>query len=228
MKKIIIFLFAIFSILILNAQKIGLKVGLNMSGVNTNIELTEENAKELLPGFSGGLAFDYTPNKLGLRVEALYSQKGYKLTVNSTVDGTDVVNNFSLKLNYIEVPILLKYKLGPAYITAGPYLAYAMDGKEIATITVDGKKIAEEQYADYGATPSNDVFKGKEFSGDDITFKRTDLGVNVGLGAEFLMFFTEIRYGKGLTNINELKDASVNKYTKNYTITFSVGILLGK
>lgn len=228
MKKLTLTTIAILSVFLLNAQKIGLKAGLNMSGISTNIEINEEHAEDLLPGLCGGLVFDYTPDKIGFKIEALYSQKGYKLTVNSTVDGTDVVNNFSLKLNYIQVPILLKYKLGPAYIVAGPYFAYAMDGKEIATITVDGKKIAEEQYADYGATPSNDVFKSKEFSGDDITFKRTDLGINVGVGAEFLMFFTEIRYGKGLTNISDIKTIPADKYKKNYTLTFSVGVLFGK
>ena len=233
MKKITLTIIAIFVIFSLSAQKIGFKAGLNLSGINTNtinLDPDIETAKSLLLGLNGGLVFDYNPDIFGLRVEAIYSQKGYKLKTDSKLaDGTtDVVTDFSLKLNYIEVPIMLKLKYGPAYVVAGPYIAYAMDGKEIVTMTVDGKKLLEEQMEEQGQVPSNDVFKGAEFNGDKVAFSKTDYGINIGAGAEFLMFFAEARYSLGLANVSYFENMPKDTFTKNYTISFSVGMLFGR
>jgi len=225
MKKILFISAAILISLSGNAQKFGfgLKAGINLSGVNSSTTLQDYQTAALNGGLQGGLILEINPiKKIGFRTEALYSQKGYNIESDVNLNGTDAVINTSLTLNYIEVPLLLKLKLGPAYITAGPYLAYAVSGKDIATITVDGKKLAESQYADYGQIPSNDVFKDGEFNGDNITYKRTDAGVNIGLGVKLLMFFAEARYGTGLTNI---KNTSSDDYMKNYTVSLSVGVL---
>ena len=230
MKKIILTTIALSIILTINAQKIGTKLGLNLSGVNTSTQLSPEEIAKLLPGICGGFVFDYTPKHIGLVAEALYSQKGYKVKADAKlIDGTtDVTTDISLHLNYIEVPVMLKVKFGPAFIVAGPYMAYAMDGKRLVTMTVDGKKLLESQVEEQGQIPSNDVFKGAEFNGDNVTFSRTDYGINIGAGAEFLMFFAEARYGLGLANVSDFENMPSNFYTKNYTITLSVGVKFGK
>lgn len=232
MKRFIFLLFAILLFTNINAQKFGTKIGLNLSGINTNInyQLTQEEAMSLLPGINGGFIFDFTPKHVGFVAEVLYSQKGNNITADTKlIDGTtDVETNLSLHLNYIEIPLMLKLKYGPAYVVAGPYFAYAMDGKEIVTMTVDGNELIDSQIEEQGQIPSSDVFKHTELNGDNVTFSRTDFGVNVGVGAEFLMLFAEARYGLGLSNINDFGDITSDTYTKNYTISFSVGIKFGK
>ncbi len=226
MKKILLLTLALTAILSLNAQKFGLKIGVNLSGVNSSTTLQDYQSAALNGGLNGGLVFEISPVKrFGFRTEALFSQKGYEIESDVNVDGTDAVINSSLTLNYIEVPLLLKIKLGPAYITAGPYLAYAVSGEDIATITVDGQKLAEDQYADYGQVPSNDIFKDGEFNGDNITYNRTDAGINVGFGVKLLKFFAEARYGTGLANIKSYDGMPSDEYMRNYTINFSIGIL---
>jgi len=214
----------------MNAQKFGTKIGLNLSGINTDVDLQSYETSELLAGLNGGFVFDFTPKKVGIRIEALYSQNGYKVTADTKlVDGTtDVETDFSLNLDYIEIPILLKFKLGPAYLTAGPYFAYAVQGDEIVTMTTDLGELAESQVEDEGQIPYNDIFKDGEFNGDNITFDRTDFGLNIGAGVNFLMFFAEARYGVGLVDINDYDDINSDNLTNNYTITFSVGMMFGR
>ena len=230
MKRILITILALSLITTISAQKFGAKLGLNLSGVNTSTQLSTQEVAKLLPGICGGFVFDYTPKHIGIVAEALYSQKGYKVKADAKlIDGTtDVSTDISLHLNYIEVPVMLKVKFGPAFVVAGPYMAYAMDGKRLVTMTVDGKKLLESQVEEQGQIPSNDVFKGAEFNGDNVTFSRTDYGVNIGVGAEILMFFAEARYGLGLSNINDFENMPSDLYTKNYTITFAVGLKFGK
>jgi hypothetical protein len=226
MKKFFLIISVILISISLNAQKFGVKLGVNLAGVNSSTTLEDYQTAAFNGGLNGGFVFEYMPVKvLGLRTEALFSQKGYNVESDVTADGTDAVINTSLTLNYIEIPLLLKFKLGPLYLTAGPYLAYALSGKDIATITVDGQKLAEEQYADYGTVPSNDVFKDAEFNGDNIQFKRTDAGINLGLGIQLSKFFVEARYGTGLTNIRSYDGMPSDEYMKNYTISLSAGIL---
>ncbi len=226
MKKISLLIVALIIILNVNAQKFGFKIGVNLSGVNSSTTLQDYQSAALNGGLNGGLVFEFKPTKhVGFRTEALFSQKGYNVESDVNVDGTDAVINTSLTLNYIEVPLLLKFKLGPAYITAGPYLAYAVSGEDIASITVDGQKLAEDQYADYGQVPSNDIFKDGEFNGDNITYSRTDAGLNIGLGIKLLKFFAEARYGTGLANIKSYDGMPSDEYMRNYTLNLSIGIL---
>ncbi|MCD6556960.1 MAG: PorT family protein [Bacteroidales bacterium] len=229
MKKLFVLSIALLSIFSLNAQKFGFKVGVNLSGVNSSTTLSDYQTAALSGGLNGGLVFEFSPVKMiGIRTEALFSQKGYNIESDVNVNGTDAVINTSLTMNYLEIPLLLKLKLGPLYVTAGPYFAYAVSGKDIASITVDGQKLAESQYADYGQVPSDDVFKDSEFNGDNITYSRTDAGLNIGAGVKLLKFFAEARYGVGLTNIKSYSGMPSDEYMKNYTVSLSVGILFGK
>ncbi|MCF6366991.1 MAG: PorT family protein [Bacteroidales bacterium] len=224
MKKTIITLIAIILVINANAQKFGVKLGVNMSGINSSTQLQDIQTAALGTGLQGGFVFEFMPAKIGIRAEALYTQKGYNVETAISNDSTDIITDFSLNLNYIEVPVLLKIKMGPAYLVAGPYFGYAMSGEEIITMTVDGEELVNSQIEAQGSIPSNDVFKSGEFNGDNIKFSRTDFGLNAGLGVKFLKFFAEARYGVGLANIQNYDNMPADEFTKNYTITFSLGM----
>jgi hypothetical protein len=229
MKKIIITVFTVLSITVLNAQSFGFKIGGNLSGISSNMFNTDSLVNQMKPGLTGGLVFEINPVKyFGVRAEAIFSQKGYSYNINTQLDTADIVTDISVNINYIEVPVLLKLNFGPAYIAAGPYFGYAMSGKEIAEVTVDGQKLAEELYTNYGQVPSNDVFKSGEFNGDNVQFTRTDFGINAGFGVKFLKFFVEGRYGIGLSNIEDYQNMPPEDFKKNYTISLSAGVLFGK
>ncbi|NPA68707.1 MAG: PorT family protein [Chlorobi bacterium] len=230
MKKLTL-LTAVFiiSLMSVNAQRFGIKAGLNLSGINTDTELAEMQTEDLLAGLNGGFVFELNPfEHVGFRAEALFSQKGYSLTTDADIDGTDIVTDYSLNMDYLEIPVLMKFKFGPAYFTAGPYFAYAVSGDEIISMTIDGEELAESQIEEQGAIPSNDIFKDGEFNGDNINFDRTDFGIQAGAGIEFMKFFAELRYAAGLTDIDKDKGLTEDDFTKNYTISITAGILFGK
>ena len=103
MKKIawtgIVLLFAV----TMNAQSFGFKIGANLSGINSNMLDIDSLTDQLKPGLTGGLVFEYNPAKhFGIRAEAIFSQKGYKINAESTLDTTDIVTDISVNINYIE------------------------------------------------------------------------------------------------------------------------------
>lgn len=104
--------------------KWGLKAGLNVSDISTDLKETIDS----YTGFQVGPITEFTIPIIGLGFDAalLYSQRGFKAEDKSN------------RLSYLEVPVNLKYKiqlipmLVGAYATAGPYLSYKLSGSNRA------------------------------------------------------------------------------------------------
>jgi hypothetical protein len=199
MKKIIIILSAIIIAQAATAQKIGVKIGLNMATM-TSDQSGFNNDKKSLIGVNGGLILE---KKLvpfiSLQGEVLFSQKGI-------YQKPDDKNFTKTTINYIEIPVSVKIKLGPTplFFLGGPYIGYAMNGKTDIEI--------------------NSVEEKKSINWDNYKMKRIDFGVNAGLGMKFGPIFIEGRYGLGLTDLNN--NSAVKNYYKNSVFQFSVGVIL--
>ena len=104
-----------------------------------------------------------------------YSEKGGK--------GNFEGNKFTYNLNYIELPLVLKYNF---YVDrdisvqpfAGGYLACGVGGK----------------IKDFGNREAFNSF-------DDHNFKRFDGGIRIGCGAQFNLLYLELGYDFGLANV---------------------------
>jgi hypothetical protein len=110
----------------------GIKGGVNFARMS-NLELVEEDMFDfgskhgLIIGcfyrFDLGASFSNQP-------EAYFSMKGTKATGERSAYGVPYSYDFGFKLNYMEIPILMKYKF-PANgklkssLFAGPYLGFA-------------------------------------------------------------------------------------------------------
>ena len=105
----------------------GLKAGVNYSNFTDASFPTDP-----LVGFHGGgtVAFKITKNFL-IQEEFLFSTQGAKVKKGSTLEEQD------LKLNYISVPVLLKYrsKIG-LYVEAGPQVGM-LASEEVKGLSVD-------------------------------------------------------------------------------------------
>ena len=105
----------------------GLKAGVNYSNF-TNASFPTDP----LVGFHGGgtVAFKITKNFL-IQEEFLFSTQGATIKKGSTLEEQD------LKLNYISVPVLLKYrsKIG-LYVEAGPQVGM-LASEEVKGLSVD-------------------------------------------------------------------------------------------
>ena len=114
---------------------------------------------------------------------------------------------FSIGLNYLEVPLLLKYSAYVAPATAvepfiGGYLGVGVSGK----VKDYDRRDAYSSFDDgYGAN-----------------FKRFDGGIRVGCGLAYEMLYAEIGYDFGLSNIgdNAFDDTHNGAFFANIGINF--------
>lgn len=136
MKKI--FSLAIFAIALMvampaNAQKFGLKAGLNVTNMSLSSKVLDADNQ---CGFFVGptVKFSLPLVGLGVDVAALYDQRSAKPEVE-VMNGLEVTSAESMKTQSIQIPINLRYSVGlgsslSGYIFAGPQFGFNVGDKE--------------------------------------------------------------------------------------------------
>jgi len=192
----IVILFTIFSIGA--SAQLGIKAGINMANETKSFSNNDVSAgykSENLTGYQMGFVYQILHKKSGFGFEtgASISQKGSFFSFDSTTVGNSVREGYK-EINYLEVPLNLRYKLSLGFIGVygfgGLYGGYVLSSKtvdEILDVTVVGK---------YSGFTS-----------------RIDFGYNFGAGLELLK---KIQLGatwsKGLkntSNFNQPEDMTV-------------------
>ncbi len=193
-----------------NAQ-IGVKLGYSFARQTENVNKIEaiklDDYKKSLGSFCAGVFFDKDLIPLiDLRIGLDYAPKGSKFE-GENLDIGDV------KINYLEMPVLAKVKLGPVYGLGGVYAAYAMNGKYSFDVPGRLGDALEKIEGDY------------KF--DDNDMKRMDYGLKFGAGVQMglgpLKAFVQAEYSYGLANISKVDGVS----THNSALALTAGILLG-
>lgn len=164
------------------------KVGLNIAS------LTKADDSDPRFGLVAGAEFMYqASDMLGVSFGALYSMQGCKATKDK-VDCT-------LKLDYINVPVLANVYVAPGFaVKLGLQPAFCINNK------IKGKSGGSSVEID-----------GDKLSLDENTF---DLSMPIGLSYEFSNFVIEGRYNFGLTKAYKDVDS------KNSVFQFTVGYKL--
>jgi len=181
----------------------GVKGGVNFSNLYTE-DVDDEN---MLTSFNAGLFVNLpVSDMLSIQPEVLYSRKGSELTY----DNVFATGSAKFKLNYIEVPVLLKVNVTDNFnIHAGPYVAYLIDAQ--VTNESDGGFDFEEN-----------------FDNDD--FNKFDAGLSAGIGFDFDSFGIGARYNYGLTTIGKERTVGGETYTapdsKNSNISVYLALKL--
>lgn len=148
--------------------------------------------KDFRTGFAGGaFATAKITEAFGIRIEALYAQRGGKGTVTVTQDGSPVgTANITFKLDYFEVPMLAVGTF-PAGVKAkvnvfgGPAVAFKARGK----VRAEAAGVSDEQ----------DI-------GDSV--ESTDFGIAAGAGVSFAAsegtnLVIDGRYTLGLSKVDK-------------------------
>jgi hypothetical protein len=128
---------------------------------------------------------------VGYEIGAYYTQKGF--SVGSGATGGDV------KLDYVEIPLLLAVRLPFVRAYAGPAVAY-----RLACATA--------------GTPS---LGGSPFTCDGET-RSVDVGLRAGLGMKFLLFSLDASYTRGSNDIAK----SAGLEIRNRVVAVSLGLSL--
>ncbi|WP_308992356.1 porin family protein [Mariniflexile litorale] len=182
----------------------GIKGGVNFSNMYT--EDVDDN--NVLTSFNAGLYVSMPISDfLAIQPEFLFSRKGSELTY----DNVFAEGKAKFKLNYIEVPVLLKANITPNFnIHVGPYIAYLIDA-QITNETEDGTFDFEDN-----------------FDNDD--FNKIDAGISAGIGFDFESIGIGARYNYGLTTVGKERTVGTGTYTfpdgKNSNISVYVALKL--
>lgn len=218
MKSILTHVFLLLLCLQVTAQtSIGFKIGTNISKYSS-IDGYEELGAEFQSntGLQAGLAFDFKlSEKISFAPEALFLQKGntekYEDDNNNYIEGIT-------KLNYVEIPLLLKYSFfknekTTAFLTAGPSLGYLAQGKYITEY-----KIADE------IEKEESTFEDSFYEG----YNRLDVGAMLGIGFgirlnESSSINLDARYLLGIKDLFIINDDDDN--VKNRGIGITLGYL---
>ena len=162
--------------------RLGVKGGLNIASVHFSTDVLQSDN---VTGFQIGPMIEGSLPLVGLGFDAaiLYTQKGLE---TKTVSGEKT----SLKNDYIDVPVNLKWKLGlpvmKVYLAAGPYVGFRVGGNKIWELP--GSMV--------------DQVKTKSFSA----------GLNFGAGVELISHLqVGLNYGLGLTNNYSMESLSLTK-----------------
>jgi hypothetical protein len=209
MKKLLFTLFLMTATAIAFAQTInlGIKAGLNLSGLSNSNIAGPDNS--LLPGFNAGVIADIGFQNFSIQPGVFYSTKGEKIILqlvyaNQQNAGT---SNSNFELNYVEVPVNFFYKIPLAHqlmmhLGGGPYFGYGVSESMTANITPNN-----------GSLPSSD-------NNSKFTNKNPDYGLNFIAGLEIKSkFIIDAGYGLGLANIGYYGEI------KNRVLSISIGYL---
>ena len=156
MKKTMIFLMILSFVFIgiLPAQMIGdtgRTLGFGIKGGVNMAKWTGDEVDEITDGgfdqnsltaFSvGGFVTLPIGNALTLRPEVLYTQNGAKF--EGSEEGFDA--KFSMHMNWLTIPVLAVFDLGPIGIFAGPYFDFFLSGKTKIEMSYGGESFDEEE-----------------------------------------------------------------------------------
>lgn len=157
----------------------GLRLGLTLSTVNSDDD--ELDGGGVRPGLNVGAVIGFQLSQAApvyLETGLYYTEKGGK--------GYYEGRKFTYDLDYLELPIIAKYKFGLDGFSMQPFLGGYM------AVGVGGK------VKDYG-TSADDRVVYSSFSSK--FFKRFDGGIRIGCGIEYQMIYADIAYDFGLYNI---------------------------
>ena len=198
---------------------VGAKIGANFADTRVDGLLGNLAPEQTtFTGFTAGVMAEIPMiNALSFRPELNYIQKGFTVSQSFDVDliGIDmeVGAKARTRINYIELPLLLKYSIGSdaakVYAIAGPSIAYAANAElnPVATFIVDFNLPSIPINLD------NNIYNRWEISGV--------LGAGGEVKAGNGKVFADARYNLGFTNM--LNNPIVDLRIKNQGFNVSAG-----
>jgi len=163
----------------------GVKGGFNMSNFLNDDQANDDN---ILSGFNAGVyATLPISDFVAIQPEILFTTRGSKVEY----DNAFASGNTKFKLNYIEVPLLVRVNITKNFnVQAGGYASYLVSSK----VTGDGAFNFDD------AVDTDDLNK-------------FDAGIAAGVGVDFSPISIGVRYNYGLTTIGKERTVAGTTYT---------------
>ncbi|MFN7540158.1 MAG: porin family protein [Bacteroidota bacterium] len=181
MKKLIIFCLAAFAFSTTSLAQ-GFRLGIKVGGNMNKVEGQSFNDGFKFAYHAGAFAEIDFSKKFGIQPEVIWNQMGgvpaSMNTLYSTVTNTAFNLNNIYELNYLSIPVLLRYNLMGGFLTLNA-------GPQFSILLQQDKSLLQ--------------------NGRD-AFKSGDLSMVAGAQLNILMLRIYGRYNIGLTNINNIDD----------------------
>jgi hypothetical protein len=178
---------------------IGAKLGATFSKVDVDDDETNESR---LTSFGGGGFIRFGLGGLSIQPEILALTKGTEFDSSGDDDG-------KIKLDYVEIPILVRFGLGQLYLMAGPSIGFDI-GCEIEAEGLDSSFDCDEAGADV-------------FDRSKTDFGLTGVaGFELGIGPGSL--FVEGRYTHGLSDLDKSDQFKAQNRSFGVFAGFSIGL----
>lgn len=202
----------------------GFKAGINSS----NVVGDDADGFKSRTGIVGGLFVRFNiPGKFSVQTELLYSRKGAKRT---ELDESSIQFNRVLKVDYLEIPLLVRYKLagrGPvsSNVFAGPAFAFAKSSETVKEVEVSGWPLAGARN-NYNET-SSDV--GLVLGGSiDVAVMSVGITIDIRYTAGLSSMWEDVTVANIPDPLREEMYADPTTGTaddmKNSALTFTVGV----
>jgi hypothetical protein len=176
MKKTIISTLA-FLLIAVATQAQGFRAGIKLGANGTKIDgQSFEDGYKL--SYQAGIFFEADFNKkFGIQPEVLFGQTTSKTANGLGAVGTNLASNKDFTLNYLSIPVLLRYNIGKIVtLNLGPQFAILLNKDN--TLLQNGQQ----------------------------AFKSGDFSMVGGLQLNFKVLRVYGRYNVGLTNLNDVSD----------------------
>ncbi len=219
-KKLLSLSITLFLIVSIQAQvHYGVKAGLNLAKYTyKENNIIGDNIK-MKPSVyvTGYVDLSVAPN-LSIQSGVSLQGKGFKMEVDMEESSASESRN----IMSIDIPINAVYYISTGhsssvFVGAGPYVGYAISGKNRAKWSGIDNEGVDNEGAEINGSRSRDIV----FSGDDKEMKRFDAGINFLLGYKLSTgLLINANYGLGLTNLNA---KSFSSGYSNRVLSFGVG-----
>jgi hypothetical protein len=194
MKKLVFIALAIFIALETSAQlKVGIKGGWDFENFDISGSIGNQLKKDKSISWNlGAVAQVKLSGNLYLQPEILYSTQKHTLDFSTIRTDNTVQPEQEYKMSYFQVPANILYKFNLAAVT--PY-------------------VSGGAYFGY-AVSRNDISKQG--------LKKTNWGVSVGAGIEFLKFQVSAKYNWALQDISEIPEIKWKNNKFNISVAFFI------
>lgn len=210
--------------------RFGIKAGLDMASMPLSddyfnvLEFVEgaDFENKSLPAFHAGAVIEFgLGSNFGLGTGVQLRVKGGKREFSGVVLNVPYTRTKSVRLLYLQMPLMLQYRNSGFYAGLGPYLGYAVGGSQKTKTESGGDSSSSSESLDFGSDENDD-------------YGKFDFGGAVELGYEL---FGNLRlsasYSLGLANVipadqvEAADDLGGNWSGKNNVIGLSVTYLFG-
>ncbi|WP_223652083.1 porin family protein [Hymenobacter psoromatis] len=130
---------------------------------------------------------------LSIQPELLYSLQG------SQLKGAFTATNYTTRLNYVAVPILIKATFGPLYVEAGPQFGLLVGANEQGTVQIRGAS-GQVLFRDVDQSATDNYKRGDFALCGGVGLK---LGPIVRVGGRFIAGLNDINKAEYLQGVND-------------------------